>query len=155
MNKLLVAASLLVFGVAAHAAPAGAFGDPTDTLNQYVYVENADAVAHEVGDIVVWSDISTMKVSTTASASDNLVAGVVAHNDLPASGKGFIQTYGYHPGVTVGVATAVGDMLVTSTTEEAAGVNNSGEATAVFGSATEVTTTSTTVKCFIRIGPGQ
>lgn len=153
-NMLPFLGSLLLLASVSHAAPAGTFGDPVDTLNRYIVVENADAVAHEVGDIVVWSDISTMKVSTTTSASYGLVAGVVAFNDLPASGKGFIQTYGYHSGVTVSSATSVGSLLAASTTAESSAVVTSASSMAIIGAATAVTTSSTTVPAFIRIGPG-
>lgn len=155
MKKLLLSVSLALLAGSAIAAPAGKFGDPVDTLNKYVFVENADATAHEVGDLVIWSDISTMKISTTSTGGNKLVAGVVAFNDIPASGKGLIQTYGYHSAVTVASATAIGDLLGASNTPESSAVSNAGLPMAVFGVATAVTTSSTTVGCFIRIGSGQ
>ena len=147
MKKLLMALGFALLAGSAHAA-SGQFGDPTDTLNEYVTVLNADAVAHEVGDIVVWSDLSTMTVSTTTSANLRNFAGVVAFKDLAANGKGLIQTFGYHSAISIGVANSSGDCLGTSTTAEVAGVTTT--AGACIAVALEATTSSTTVKGLIR-----
>ena len=134
-----------------------------------ITVFNDDAVAHEVGDVVVWSDGSThddgIEITTTTTAHNNLVAGVVALYDIPGNSFGYIQTSGYHAAVTIGVANSAGDALVTSTTAEAVGVfavtgttTTTGTAVtiaevvrvfSVVGIALEATTSSSTVKVLL------
>jgi hypothetical protein len=117
---------------------------------QYLVVRNTDDVAHEVGDVVVWKDSTNdgVDISTTTTAGDKLVAGVVALNDIPASSWGFIQTHGYHSGITVDVATAARDLLKASGTAEASTVDNT-LAGGTFAVCLEATTSSTTVKGFL------
>lgn len=147
MKKFLAALGLLLGAVMSHAGAAGKFGDPADTVNEYLYVLNGDAVDHGVGSVMVWSDASAVTVSTTTSADKKTYAGVVAFNTLPASGLGWIQVYGYHSAVKVGVATAAGDGIATSTTAGKAGVGTT--AGAILGAFLEATTSSTTAKGFI------
>jgi hypothetical protein len=138
----------------------------TDALRHRVllWVYNADNVAHEDGDVVVWTDGSVadgLEITTTTTANNGLVAGVVAPDTIAATAYGFIQLSGYHDGVTIGVANSAGDSLVTSTTGESAGLytiamatgaaaNQAAIDTGVFGVAFEATTTSTTVKAIIK-----
>ena len=128
---------------------------------QLLWAYNADSVAHENGDVVVWYDGTNdgLEFSTTTTANNGLVAGVVAPKTVAATSWGFIQTHGYHSAITIGVANSAGDALVTSTTGEAAGVYSVAQATGtasnqsntfgVLGVALEATTSSTTVKGFI------
>lgn len=129
-----------------------------------ITVFNDDAVAHEVGDVVVWFDGSThgdgVEVTTTTTANNGLVAGVVALYDIAANSFGYIQTSGFHSAVTIGVHVDAGAALVTSTTAEAVGVYTIAQATGaaanqaaingVFAVAFETTGASTTVKALIR-----
>mgnify|MGYP001576053910 CR=1 FL=1 len=131
---------------------------------EVIWVYNSDNVAHEVGDVVVWFDGSTqddgIEISTTTTANNGLVAGVVALYDIPATSWGFIQTRGYHSGVTIGVSNSAGDSLVTSGTGEASGVYSLAQSTGslanqaqiygVFAVALEATSSSTTVKAILR-----
>jgi len=129
--------------------------------HRHIEVLNADNVAHEVGDVLVWKDgtYDGIEVSSTTTANNGLVAGVVCEREMPANGVGFIQVQGYHSAITIGVANSAGDSLVTSTTGEAAGVYSVAQATGtasgqsqvngVFAVALEATTSSTTVKGFI------
>lgn len=116
-----------------------------------VWVLNNDAVDHEAGDVLVWADSTYdgVTVATTTSANSKLMAGVVPYGyTLPASGWGWMQVYGYHPAITVVVANSAGDCLGTSTTAEGTTVTTTvGACGAV---ALEATTSSTTVKGFIR-----
>jgi hypothetical protein len=171
---------LLVAGVMAGVAMIGGRGLYAYITNQattatspaanalFVPVHNEDNVAHEVGDVVVWSDNTHdgVDVTTTTSANAPLVAGVVAIKDIPASGYGLVQVAGYHSAVTISVANSAGDALVTSTTGESAGVftvtgttTTTGTAATstellnyrgVFGVALEAGTSSTTIKAIIR-----
>jgi hypothetical protein len=131
-------------------------GQTTDTAkyNKLLRVYNADTVAHENGDVVVWQydAVYGLEITTTTSANNPLVAGVVYPDTIAAGGWGTIMVYGYHPAVTIGVANASGDVLVTSTTGEATGVFNVATTTMAYpvGIALEATTSSTTVKAFIR-----
>lgn len=152
MKRLL---SLLFVGMvgaaplmAGQSGEAGAATDPSRNA-EYIWVLNADAVAHEIGDIVVFKDgtYDGVEVATTTSADNKLAAGIVARQDMPASGWGFVQVYGYHSAATIGVANAAGDCLGTSTTAEAATVTTT--AGACIATALEATTSSTTVKVLI------
>lgn len=140
-------------------------GAITDASRNRVLIRvlNSDAVAHEVGDVLVWKDSTYdgVNVATTTTANNGLVAGVVALDTLAASSEGWLQVSGYHSGVTIAVANAAGDSLVTSTTAEGAtkytiamatgaAANQAAIATGVFGVALEATTSSTTVKALIR-----
>lgn len=164
-KKLGIVLSLLaVMGMGAKAFQYGnAALSNTDAgrHRELLWVYNSDNVAHEDGDVVVWFDGSTsdgLEISTTTTANNGLVAGV-CFGDISATSWGFIQTHGYHDSVTIGVANSAGDMLVTSTTGEAAGVYSVAQATGtganqsaifgVFAVALEATTSSTTVKAFI------
>lgn len=152
MKKLLLAIAVLGISAGVYAKNAGEAGAATNPARnaQYLWVLNADAVAHEVGDIVVWKDgtYDGVEVSTTTSADSKLVAGIVAQATLPASDWGFIQVSGYHSAITIGVANSAGDCLGTSTTAEAAGVTTT--AGACIATALEATTSSTTVKGMIK-----
>jgi hypothetical protein len=118
--------------------------------NKLVRVYNADTVAHENGDVVVWAYDATYGVAITSTTSDSnkLFAGVVYPNTIAAYGVGTIMVEGYHTAVAVEDATAIGDCLGTSATAESAGVTTTAGACGAI--ALEVTTTSTTVKAFIR-----
>lgn len=143
---------------------AGEPGTATMSVHRHIPVYNSDTDAKEVGDVVVWKDGSTfgdgMEITTTTTANNGLVAGVICEHTISGNGWGFVQTHGYHSGITIGVANSAGDSLVTSGTAEAAGVYSvlqatgtqaSGEARTfgVFAVALEATTSSTTVKGFI------
>jgi hypothetical protein len=132
---------------------------------EFLVVYNADGVAHEVGDVLIWSDGSTadgLEVTTTTTANNPLVAGVVVTRTIPATDWGIMQTRGYHSGVTISVANSAGDPLVTGTTAEASTIGTivmaTGTATGeaidyprgVFAVAFEATTTSTTVKAILK-----
>lgn len=119
MKKLLATLALLLGSVMAHAQTAGSATDPSNRA-EYIYVHNTDALVHEVGTILVWKDSTYdgVDVSSTVSANNALVAGVVAIRDIPASGWGFIQVYGYHATVATDGNVTAGDSLVTSTTGE-------------------------------------
>lgn len=88
---------------------------------EYIYVYNSDNVTHEVGDVVVYFDgtYDGVEISTTTTANNALVAGVVAIKDIPATSWGLVQVYGYHGTITTDGSVAAGDTLVTSTTGEA------------------------------------
>lgn len=123
----------------------------------YIRVYNEDDVAHEAGDVLIYvlpasATYDGLSVSTTTSASVGRVAGVVPVGEtLKASSWGRLQTYGYHPAVTIAVANSEGAELITSSTGEAAGVYSSGaEHGIVFATALEATTSSTTVKALIK-----
>lgn len=128
----------------------------------YEWVYNSDDVAHEAGDVVVYKDgtYDGVEISTTTTANNALVAGVVAYGETCAATSWCkIQVAGYHPAVTISVANSARDALVTSTTGEGAGVYSVAQATGtltgesasfgVFAVALEATTSSTTVKAFL------
>lgn len=142
---------------------AGAAEDASRSA-EYMYVYNADRVSHPVGSVMVFNAPATnypgLEVSTTTTANNSLVAGVVALNAIPATGWGFIQTYGYHPAVKIAQANTAGDILVTTTTAESSGLFTIAMATGTatqegkqaygpFAITLETTTSSTTVKAFI------
>jgi hypothetical protein len=121
----VLALSLSLTGLAAWAYQFGGGSRNIDaTRNQMkIQVYNADNVAHEVGDVVVWTDGSVsdgVEVTTTTTANNSLVAGVVVDADIPAASWGWIQTMGYHATVTVTGTVTAGDQICTSTTGEAA-----------------------------------
>lgn len=144
------------------------YTDPTDNVN-FKWVYNSDAAAHEVGDVVCWYNGSTvddgLEISTTVSANNPLVAGVVEPSDIAAHSWGFIRTSGYASKITIAVANSASDLLCTSTTAEAAGVfavsgsttttgtaatsTDLTNALGIFATALEATTSSTTCKGFI------
>lgn len=134
--------------MAGQSGSAGTATDPSRNA-EYLWVLNADAVAHEIGDVVVFYDgtYDGIEVATTTSANSKLVAGIVALQDMPANGYGFVQVYGYHSGATIGVANSAGDCLGTSTTAEALGITTT--VGACVATALEATTSSTTVKVLI------
>jgi hypothetical protein len=132
-------------------------GDPS-----LLYVYNADAVAHSTGTLMVYQAGGTypgLSVSTTVTANNGLVAGVVVQNQIAANGWGYIKTKGYAV-VNIAVANTAGDALVTSTTAGSAGVYSVAQATGTsanqsniigaFATALETTTSSTSVKCILR-----
>lgn len=155
----LVVAAVSLAGLTAWAYQfgGGSMNTAVERHQQLLWVYNTDAVAHEAGDVLVWADGSNdgLDVSTTSTFNNKLVAGVVpAGYTLPASNWGFVQTHGYHSGITVGSATAAGDMLATSATAESASVFTVADSSVthsagVFAIALEATTSSTTVKGFI------
>lgn len=114
---------------------------------EYETLYNSDAVAHEVGDVVVYKDgtYDGLEISSTTSAGNKLVAGIIALRDCPATSWCTVQVSGYHAAITVDVATAAGDALSTSTTAEAATVDNTAGPDQ-FAICLEATTSSTTVK---------
>lgn len=153
MKKVIGAVSALFLGAALFAGDvdltnASEVADATK-YNKLLRVYNADAVAHENGDVVVFQYDSTyaLEVATTTSADSKLVAGIVYPKTMAANSWGTIMVYGYHPAITIGVANSSGDCLGTSTTAEATGVTTAqGACVAV---ALEATTSSTTVKGFV------
>lgn len=151
MKKLLMALGLLLGASSLFAAQGGSAGAATDPSNraEYRWVLNNDAVAHSVGDVVVYKDASPygVVVETTTSANVKTVAGVVAINSLPASGYGWIQIYGYHSAINVKTTTTAGDCLGTYTTAGSMGTTST--AGACFATAFTTTGTSTTVRGMI------
>lgn len=152
MKKFIVLSALLsvsAFAVAGVANTAGFNGAPTDK-NVVVKVYNADGVAHENGDVVeyVYNSSYGLAIATTTSASSKAVAGIVYPDTIPANTFGTILIYGYHPAITIGVANSAGDCLGTSTTAEATGLTTTADACVAV--ALEATTSSTTVKGFVR-----
>lgn len=135
--SVLLATSLLtsaVFWKKADANQAQTIGLNTDAERnrELLWVYNADNVAHEVGDVVVWTDGSIsdgVEITTTTTGNNGLVAGVVAMSDIPATTWGFIQTHGYHSGITITGSVAAGDSLVTSGTGEAGATYTIAQAT--------------------------
>jgi len=164
MGALL--AALFVAGVvhARYMGNEGSYNTDTGRNASFIKVYNADTVAHENGDVVVWYDgtiADGLEISSTTTANNSLVAGVVADpsGSIPAASWGIIQTVGYNSAITVSVATTAGDVLISTTTGEAAGVYTVVKATGtatgesasfgVFAVALESTTSSTTVKGFL------
>lgn len=162
-KKLFAPLFVMAFSIAGLSAWAYQFGSGSmntdeERHRQVLWVYNADNVAHEDGDVVVWTDGSLadgLEISTTSTANNGLVAGVCL-GDIPANSWGWLLTRGYHDSITIGVANSAGDALVTSSTAEAAGVYSVAQATGtssnqsntwgVFAVALEATTSSTTVK---------
>ncbi len=168
-KKLLMFSGLFLLagflGTAAYAVPSGPIGDidNADRNATWAFVYNNDTVAHEAGDVLVWADGSHdgLDVSSTTTANNGLVAGAVPSGQtLAASSWGWLQTSGYHPAITIGVANAAGDWLVTSSTPEAAGVYSVAQATGTstnesningaFAVALAASTSSDTVKGFLK-----
>jgi hypothetical protein len=154
MKKLLTALFALSVSAAAFAdqkvGPAAPYKLDATSHNLLVYVYNPDAVAHENGDVVVWYDgslVDGLEVSTTTSASNKLVAGIVYPDTIAAQSWGTVMVYGYHPAINIGVANSAGDCLGTSTTAEVTGITTT--AGACVATALEATTSSTTVKGFV------
>lgn len=128
---------------------------------QLLWVYNPDLVAHETGDVVVWTDGSIadgLEITTTTTANHGLAAGVVAVQDIPASSWGFIQTHGYCESINVTGTVAAGDALVTSGTAEVGQAYTVAQATgtaanqsAIFGiyAVSLTSDSSNTVKGFI------
>lgn len=118
---------LVLFGVSfslSHARfgnPALANTDPQRNA-EFESFHNEDDVTHEVGDVVVYKDDDHdgVDISTTTTANNSLVAGVIAVRDCPADTWCTVQTKGYHSAITVTGTVAAGDLLTTSTTGEAA-----------------------------------
>lgn len=99
-------------------------GEATDTGRNRIllWVYNSDDVAHENGDVVVYKDgslVDGLEISTTTTANNALVAGVVAPRTIAAATWGFIQTHGYHSAITCDTSVSAGDTLITSGTGEA------------------------------------
>lgn len=123
----LLAAGFLVAGLGSYMAiqaglsnPIGAQTDPA-VNNVYMQVYNADNVTHEVGDVVVWYDGSLtdgIEITTTTTANNSLVAGVVDIKDISATSYGLILVSGYTDDLATDTNVAAGDNLVTSTTGE-------------------------------------
>lgn len=159
-----VLALIVGTAISLHAAYGNSVMSVTDgeSTAEYVDAYNADNVTHEIGDVVVYAAGSTydLQITTTTTGNNGLVAGVIAGYDCEAGRICRVQVRGYHPAVTIAVANAAGDSLVTSTTGEAAGVysiaqstgiagSNQAQTFGVFGVALEATTSSTTVKAFL------
>ena len=120
---------------------------------QLLWVRNAEAsTALANGTVVQWTDGSVadgVEVIIAATADSNLVAGV-ATQAVAAGDWGFIQTHGYHSAIKVATATTAADALSVGATAGQAKTS----ATAglrQFAVALEATTSSTTVKGFIRL----
>ncbi len=80
----------------------------------YTRVTNKSGGGLAVGDVVTWSDATAKSVTTTTTADDPQVAGVVA-DPMAADAEGRICTLGVHP-VKVAAAVGIGNVLATSTT---------------------------------------
>lgn len=118
-----------------------------------LWVRNAEAsTALANGTVCQWTDGSVadgLEVIIAATADSNLVAGV-ATGAVAAGKYGFIQTHGYHSAIKVATATTAADALsVGSTAGQAKTSSTAGMRQ--FAVALEATTSSTTVKGFIRI----
>lgn len=157
MKKFLGVLAALFLGASVYAVDID-WTNPSEVTdatryNKLLRVYNADNVAHENGDVVVWQydAVYGLEITTTTSANNALVAGVVYPNTIAAGGFGTIMVYGYHPAVTIGVANSSGAVLITSTTGEATGVFDVSVSTEAYsvGIALESTTSSTTVKALI------
>lgn len=173
LKKLVTLASCLVLTASFYAglsikkieayqySPIGANTDATRN-RELLWVYNATANGHDVGDVVVWTDGSVadgLEIDQTTTANNGLVAGVIAVSSVSATSWGWLQTHGYHSAVRIAVANSAGDSLVTSGTAEAATVYTMAQATGtaanegrtfgVLGVALEATTTSTTVKALL------
>lgn len=143
-------------GLASAEQTPGRVDDPLRNRD-VIAVYNADDVSHSAGSVLVWKDGTTdgLEVSSTTTANNSLVAGVVPYGvTIAAQSYGLLQTSGYHQAIKIGVANSAGDSLVTSTTGEKATPYTILMATAtaargVFATALEATTSSTTVKGFI------
>ena len=103
--------------------------DPANTA-EYVTAYNLDTVAHEIGDVVISSFSTTygVGITSTTTANDAQVLGVIALKDCASGALCTVQVYGYHSAVTVGTV-AVGDSLVTSSTAERADAYTVAQAT--------------------------
>lgn len=156
----LIAVAGLAYYVSAEPSTIGRIDDASRNAT-YLTVYNEDVVDHEAGDVLIYKSGGTypgLSVSTTTSANDSKVAGVVpSGTTLAASSWGLMQVSGYHSGVTIGVSVSTGDALVTSTTGEAAGkfaiadgTTTATAQTAVFGVALE-TTSGSTCKAIIKV----
>lgn len=127
-----------------------------DDINRHrvlLWVYNAEAsTALANGTVVQWTDgslVDGLEVIVAATADSNLVAGV-AIGAVAAVSWGFIQTHGYHSAIKVATATSAADALSVGSTAGQAKTS----ATAglrQFAAALEATTSSTTVKGFIRL----
>lgn len=96
--------------------------DPAINVD-YIQVYNSDNVAHEVGDVVVYkvtAGLDGIGISTTTTANNSLVAGVIAQRDCAAATYCTVQVYGYNATITIAATVSAGDALVTSTTGEGA-----------------------------------
>ena len=115
--------SILAVTVKALNNPIGSLTDAqNDSDDKFVY--NQDQVSHGVGSVMTYVTTSPtytgLSVSTTTTANNSLVAGVVIGNTCPASSWCYIRTFGYYPAVKVAVATSAGNLLTPSTTAESA-----------------------------------
>lgn len=97
------------------------------TMNkQTIFVYNQDAVSHSTGSVMCYivgpsATYPGLSVSTSATAGDGKVAGIVCDRTIQASSWGFIQTRGYTPALKVTGTVAQGDTLMQSATAEKAG----------------------------------
>ena len=131
---LLASAFVIAAAVGTHSVAfqfgSGSMNTDEQRHRQLLWSYNADVVAHEDGDVVVWNDGSIqdgVEIETTTTANNGLVAGVVL-GDIAATSWGWVQTHGYHDSITVGTVSA-GDSLVTSTTGEQAAAYTIAQAT--------------------------
>lgn len=118
----VLAVSLAGLSVGAYQFGGGSVNTDEERNQIKIQVYNTDNVAHEVGDVLVWKDGSIsdgVEVSSTTTANNSLVAGVVVDNTIAATSWGWIQTSGYHGSITVTGTVTAGDLLTTSTTGEA------------------------------------
>lgn len=149
-----IALSLLALGVGAYQQNTiGSNLDPGIGNRTLLWVYNAEAsTALANGDSVIYYDgtlADGLEVKLCSAGDEKLVAGV-AIGAVTAGTFGFIQTHGYHSAIKVTVATTAGDALSTSSTsgkakvDASAGFDN-------FAVCLEATTSSTTVKGFIRL----
>lgn len=120
---------------------------------QLLWVYNAEAsTALANGDVVQWYDGTVadgLEVKLAADEDTNLVAGV-SIGAIPAVSWGLIQTHGYHAAIKVETATTAADALSVGSADGKAKTSSTA-GLRQFASALEATTSSTTVKGFIRL----
>lgn len=117
---------MVVMGFIGVASLAAALDNPiglatnSEINARYIQVRNSDNVTHEVGDVVVYVDGTNdgIDITTTTTANNALVAGVVAVKDIAAGAYGLVQVYGLNTSVATDGNVTAGQALVTSTTGE-------------------------------------
>lgn len=154
----LLTAGLLTVGIQ-HQKEAQAYqftgissNDDAGRHRELLWVYNAEAsTALANGDVCQWFDGTVadgVEVKIGADADSNLVAGV-AIGAIPATSWGFIQTRGYHSAIKIEVANSAADALSIGSADGKAKVTTTA-GMRQFAVALEATTSSTTVKGFIR-----
>jgi hypothetical protein len=162
-KKLLALSALLltsllttaVFQKKADAYQFRAISQDTDAGRhaQLLWVRNSESsTAFANGDVIAWYDGTVadgLETKLVAAADSRTVAGV-AIGAVAAGSWGFIQTHGYHSAIKIEVANSAFDALSSGSAAGKAKVDNTAGMDN-FGIALEATTSSTTVKGFIRL----